>query len=116
MMFCGFFRLVRIGIPAELEIDSPDIVGLPVQQHALVAMERRIEPEPALGGEAGLHLDVGDQEAVLETAAVAFQAEQTAQRRARAVAGDDMVGSQFVGAIRRLDPQPDMIVMAASRR
>ena len=29
-------------------------------------MERRIEPEPALGREIGLHVDVGDQEAVAE--------------------------------------------------
>ena len=43
-----FLRL-RIGVPAELEVDAPDVVGLAMQQRRLVAMKRRIEPEPALG-------------------------------------------------------------------
>src|SRR5581483_11491613 len=34
-----------IGVPAELKIDTPDIVRLAMQQHRLVAVERRIEPE-----------------------------------------------------------------------
>src|SRR6185437_13347087 len=62
----GLLLLVWIGIPAELEIDSPDVVGLHVQKDRLIAMERWIEPEPALGGEVGLHPHVGDQEAVAE--------------------------------------------------
>jgi hypothetical protein len=37
-----------------------------VQQHALAAVEGRVEPEPAFGREGGLHHHVGDQEAVLE--------------------------------------------------
>ena len=57
-----------------------------------LGVERRVEPEPALGREVGLHLHVGDQEAVAEDAALALLAEQRAQRRARAVAGGDVVG------------------------
>ena len=62
----GLPLLVRIGVPAELEVDAPDVVGLAVQQRRLVRMERRIEPEPALGREIRFHVDVGDQEAVAE--------------------------------------------------
>ena len=41
-------------------------------------MERRIEPEPALGGKVARSSDVGDQEAVVEHAAVHLEAEQLA--------------------------------------
>ncbi len=66
----------RVGVPAELEVDAPDPVGLAVQQHGLVRVEGRVEPEPALGGEVGLHAHVGDQEAVAEGLAAALVAEQ----------------------------------------
>src|SRR5690606_14760199 len=56
----------RVRIPAELEIDAPNVVRLAVQEHGLIGMERRVEPEPALGREVGFKLDVGDQEAVAE--------------------------------------------------
>ena len=52
----GLLLLVRVGVPAELEVDAPDVVGLPVQQHALARVERRVEPEPALGRHVVLHL------------------------------------------------------------
>ncbi|MCY1375696.1 hypothetical protein D9M69_631290 [compost metagenome] len=71
------FRLLlffRVGVPAELEVDAPDVVALLVQQHALVGVERRVEPEPALGREVSLHDHVGDQEAVLEHMAFDVQA------------------------------------------
>ena len=45
----AFFRH-WISIPAELEVDAPDTVGLLVQQHGLIWMKGRIEPEPTLGG------------------------------------------------------------------
>lgn len=99
----GLDRLDGIGVPAQLEVDAPDVVRLHVQQHGLIGVEGRVEPEPALGREIGLHLHVGDQEAVAEDAAVAFLADQLAHRRARAVAGDQPVGAQRVGAFGRLD-------------
>ncbi|NJD33699.1 MAG: hypothetical protein FIA96_02480, partial [Betaproteobacteria bacterium] len=43
-----------------LQVDAPDVVGLPVQQRRLVRVERRVEPEPPLGREVRLHPDVGD--------------------------------------------------------
>ncbi len=102
-----------IGIAIELEIDAPDIVGLPVQQRGAAGMKRRIEPEPALGRELRRHLDVGDQELVLEHLAGELGADHLPQRGARAVAGDDILRVQAIGALRRLDRQRDGIVAAA---
>ncbi len=79
----------RIGIRIELQVDPPDVVGLLVQQRRASGMERRIEPEPALGRERRRHLDVGDQELVFEHLACEFRADHLPQRGARAVAGDD---------------------------
>ena len=59
-----------------------------MQQRRLVGMKRRVEPEPALGGKAGAHADVGDQEAVVENLPFAFEPEHAcapgcARRRRR---------------------------------
>ena len=94
----------------ELQIDAPDIVGLLVQQRRAPGMERRIEPEPALGRKRRGHLDVGDQELVLEHLAGKFRADHLPQRRARAVAGDDVSGMQRVGTVGRVDRQHHAIV------
>uniref|UniRef100_A0A0N4Z6B8 Phenol hydroxylase n=1 Tax=Parastrongyloides trichosuri TaxID=131310 RepID=A0A0N4Z6B8_PARTI len=87
-----------------------DVVGLAVQQHGLVGVEGRVEPEPALGREVGLHLDVGDEEAVAEDAAVAFLADQLAHRRTGAVAGDQPVRVQRIRAVGRLHAQRHAVV------
>ena len=76
----------RVGIAAELQVDAPDIVRLLVEQRRAAGMERRIEPEPAFGGERGGHPDVGDQKLVLEHLAGEVGADHAAQRRARPVA------------------------------
>ena len=68
-------------------------------------MKGRVEPEPAFGGKVGLHLDVGDQEAVAEDAAMAFLADQLAHWGTRAVARHQPVGLQGVGALGRVDRQ-----------
>jgi hypothetical protein len=47
-MFSGLSSSA-VDVPAELEIDPPDIVGLLVQKRRLAAVERRVEPEPAFG-------------------------------------------------------------------
>ncbi len=99
-----------VRIPAQLEVDAPDIVGLPVQQHRLVGVKGRVEPEPALGREIRRHLDVGNQEPVAEDAAVAFLADELAHGRARAVAGDQPIGMQRVRAFRRFHGQRHAIV------
>ena len=57
----------------------------------LAGVERRVEPEPAFGRKIGRHLDVGDQEPILEYAALEIEAEH-ARGRARAVGGDQLVG------------------------
>ncbi len=109
----GLTLLFGIGIPAQLEIDAPDIVRLPMQQHRLVAVERRIEPEPALGREAGGHLHIGDQEAVAEGPALALQPHQLAHGTARAVRHHHVACRQRVVAIRRRHGQHDMIFLLA---
>ena len=95
--------LLRVRLPAELEIDAVDVVGLAVQEHRLPRMEGRIEPEPALGGKFGLHHHVGDQETVGKDPAFAVQVHHAPDRAARAVGDDQPVGSERVGAIRRFD-------------
>ena len=69
-----------IGKPAELQVDPPDIVGLLVQQRGASGMERWIEPEPALGRKRRRHLDVGDQELVLEHLPCEFRTHHLPQR------------------------------------
>src|SRR4029079_5002513 len=66
------FRLaleLRIGVPAELEVDAPDIVGLSMQQRRLPWVERRVEPEPALGRENRLHFYIRGPGAIAENPA-----------------------------------------------
>ena len=50
---------LRVGVPAELEVDAPHIIALPMQQRRVVWMKRRIEPEPALVWKIRLHPYVG---------------------------------------------------------
>ena len=70
-------------------------------------MKRRIEPEPALGRKLALHVHVGDQESVAEHLAFPLETHQIAQRAARAVGGDDVVGRDRVAPVWRLDVEPD---------
>ena len=105
----GLALLDRVGVPAELEVDAPDVVGLLVQQGRLAGVERRVEPEPALGRVVGRHLDVGDQEPVLEHPALEREAHELADLGARAVAGDQPVGLDRVGAVGRLQIDAGMI-------
>ena len=72
-------------------------------------MERRLEPEPALRGEIGLQLHIGDQEAFLEHPAGEIQAQRRPHRRAHAVAGDQIVRLDRIIAIRRLHRGPHTV-------
>jgi hypothetical protein len=109
----GLLFFLRVSIPAELEVDAPDVVALLVQQHALVAVKRRVEPEPALGGVVGFHDHVGDQEAVHEDAALDLQAQQVADRAARAVGHDQPVGLDVKSAVGGVHAQADMVRLIA---
>ena len=99
-----------VGVPAELEVDAPDVVGLAVHQHTLAGVERRVEPEPALGAVGGkgfaVEHHVGDQEAVLEDLALDVQPERAAHRAARAVGHDQPVGTAARSGRRRSRPRP----------
>ena len=68
-------------------------------------MEGWVEPEPALGGERRVHPHVGDQEAVAKSLAVRLQSHQRPHRAAAAVGGDQIVASEVIGAVRRLDAE-----------
>ena len=48
-------------------------------------------------GRSRLHLDIGDQEVVLEQLALEIEAQHPADRRIRAVAGDQLVGLELIG-------------------
>ena len=112
------FRLLLdlgIRLRPQLQVDAPDVVRLLVQQGRLPRMERRVEPEPALGRKIGRHLHVRDQEAVVEDLAAEFQPQHVAQGGFRAVAGDQPVRVDLVGALRRLDGQPDALGLAVDR-
>src|SRR3954452_8886884 len=99
-----------IGIPPELQIDAPDIIRLFVQKRGLSGMERWIEPEPPFGWEFSVHAHVGDEELILECLANELGPDQPAQAGARTIAGDHIICGKRVGAFRRLDRQPYMIV------
>src|SRR6516164_10605734 len=74
--------LVRgIDIAVELQVDAPDVVGLLVQQRRAAGMERRIEPEPALGWKFRGHLHVGDQELVLKDLAGELRTDHSSKGR-----------------------------------
>src|SRR5204862_7528606 len=74
------FLLFRIRIPTQLEVDAPDIVGLAMQQGGLIAMERRVEPEPTLRGEIRRPVDIDRQKPVAEDLARAFPSPDGADR------------------------------------
>ena len=107
----GPLLVFRIGIGSELEIDPPHVVRLTMQQHRLVAMERRVEPEPALGGKVAGHAHVGDEEAVVEHLPGKGEPHSLAHRAARAVGGDDPVGAQAIRAPGRFDLERDAVVV-----
>ncbi len=111
----AFWRFFEHGvrIPAKLEIDAPHIVRLAMQQHRLIRMKRRIEPEPALDGKVRFHLDVGDQEAVIERAAVGVEPHQFANRTVRAVRRHHITAAQRIFPVRRFDRKRDVGVLAA---
>ena len=85
---------------AELEIDAPDVIGLAVQQRRVVAMERRIEPEPALRRKVRRHVNIGDEETVVKHLAFALHAEHGADRALRAVGDDEPVGVHAIFPVR----------------
>ena len=107
------FRLLLdrgVGAAIKLQVDAPDIVRLLVQQCRSSRVKRRVEPEPALGRKFGRHLDVSDQKLILEHLPCELRAHHLPQRRARAVAGHDIIRSDTIRPVRRIDQEDDMIV------
>jgi len=98
-----------------LQIDAPDVVRLTMQQCRAPGVKRRIDPKPALGWKFGSHLDVGNQELVLEHLAREVRSHHAPQCRARAIAGDEMTGCEAIRPVRRVDRQHDVIVALLER-
>ncbi|GBD42437.1 hypothetical protein HRbin39_01830 [bacterium HR39] len=102
--------LFRIGLRAELQVDAPDVVGLLVQERRLTRVEGRLEPEPALGRVIGLHVDIGDEEAVLEHPADEGQAQKPPDRTLGAVAGHQPLRVDAVRPLRALQLDQHAVV------
>src|SRR5216683_8109236 len=92
----GLLFLLGISIGTELKIDAPDIVRLPVQQRRLMAVKRRIEPEPPFSRKIRMHQHVGDQKAVAERLPLAFKSEHAPDRTSSAVGDDQPIGMDSV--------------------
>ncbi len=107
----GLLLHLRIGVPAELEVDAPDIVGLAMQQHRLAGMERRIEPEPALRRKVRLHAHVGDQKTVAKRLTLALVAQRLANEAARSIRGDEIIADERVDSVRSLDLKQDLLAV-----
>ena len=88
---CGSELPFAIDVPAELEIEPPDIVRLLVQQSGLTAREGWVEPEPAFRRTRRLHADIGDEEMVLENLAGEIQPQHRSNGAAAAIRGNRIV-------------------------
>ncbi len=82
-----------------------------MQQGRLLRVERRVEPEPALGREVRLHLHVRDEEAVPKDLPLRFQTEHPAHWAARAIGRDDVLGAGHVAPVWRLDFDQHVIAL-----
>ena len=105
----GLPLLDVISLRPELEVDAPHVVRLLVQENRLAFVEGWLEMEPALGREIRLHLDVDDEEAVVEDLSLEAEAEHVAKRRARAIGGNQPIGFDGISAIGRLDADFDVV-------
>ncbi len=99
----------RVGIDAELEVDTEDVAGLAVHQRRITRMEGRVEPEAPLLAEIDVGAHVGDEETLVEDAADAGEAEQAPQRAARPVGGDHPRRAKTPRAIGRPDRERHMV-------
>src|SRR5437016_5010496 len=94
---------LRVRVPAELKIDTEDLVGLTVNEHALGRIETRLEPEAAIARVVGPHAHVGDQELLLEDVAFELEAQSAAHGAARAVGREHPHSLKLIPTIRRVD-------------
>ena len=89
-------HLLAVDVPAHLEIDAPDVIGLLVDQRSLAGVERRVEPEAPDRGEVRFHAHVGNQEVVLEYPAHEIQSQGLPYRAAMPVRGDQVIATEPV--------------------
>ena len=105
------FLFFRIGIPTQLKVDAPHVIGLLVQEHALPRVKRWVKPKPTLGRKLGLHHHVGDQEAVFEHMAFDVQAQHATHRAARAVAHNQPIGLDLKFTVRGGHAHTGMVIV-----
>ena len=97
---------------AELVVDPPDIFGLLVDQHGAAGIAARLEEGAALGRKVVIHADIGDDISAFVVVALHAQAELRANRRARAVGGQHIVGLEAIIAGRRGDAERHAVIAA----
>ena len=97
--FFWFLFFVGVSIPAQLEVDAPNVVGLFVQQNALALVEWWVKPEPALGRKSRLHDHIGNEEAVLKKLAGEVSAHHAAGVAVGTVGGNHPLCLQLENAI-----------------
>ncbi len=102
---------LAVDVPTQLQINPPDIIGLFMQQCRLAAIKGRVKPEPAFGREISLHNYIGNQEIILEHTALKIQPQHPARGRVGTVTGDQPIGLDHIGAIRRCHLKRHMIVV-----
>ena len=88
----GFAFFFRVGIPTQLKVNAPDVVGLLVQQHALTGVKLWVKPHATFGGKVSLHHHVGNQEAVFENMTFNVQPQVATHGTARAIGHHQPIG------------------------
>jgi hypothetical protein len=86
---------------AELVIHAPDIVRLLVDQHRAAGIAGRLEKGAALGRKIVIHADIRDHIPAFIIVAFQAQPEHGADRRARPIGGEHIVGVEPIIALRR---------------
>ena len=101
-----------VNVPPKLEINTPDIVGLFVQQgRGAAVFERGGKPEPAFGRKISLHFDIGNEEVILKDAPLKAEPQHVACGRTRPITGNHPIRLKLVGAIGRIDVNQHMIAV-----
>ena len=95
---------------AELVVHPPDIFRLLVDQHGAAGIAARLEEGAALGRKIVIHADIGDHVSAFVVVALHAQAELRADRRARAVGGQHIIGIEAIVAGRRGDAERHAVV------
>ena len=96
------FEGIRLAFAfAELVVHAPDIVRLLVNQHRAAGVAAWFEKGAAFGRKVVIHADIRDHVPAFVIVALQPQSEHGADRRARPIGGQHIVGIEPVIALRR---------------